>query len=203
MGKLYFKYGVMGSSKTAQALMLKFNFTERGKNVWLLKPSIDNRDGEAFISSRIGLKEKATNITNTTSIMNLFFETFRGPKKLDVIICDEAQFLTETQINELRCLSGDYDIPVFCFGLRTDFTGHLFEGSRRLFEVADTFEEIKSVCKCGNKATINARIDHKGKIVTTGPKILIGGNDKYIGMCWSCWQERIDKEHDPGWGETF
>lgn len=189
MAKMYFKYGVMGSSKTAQALMQKFNFEERGLNVWLIKPKVDDRDGQNIVKSRVGLSCGAYPIDKDSinSIKDLM------PMNTDIIICDEAQFLTKYQIDELREITRLFEIPVFCFGLRTDFTGQLFEGSKRLFEVADTFEEIKAICSCGNKATMNARIIN-GKVVTKGPKILIGGNDKYIGMCYHCWKKAIGRE---------
>ena len=189
MAKLYFKYGVMGSSKTAQALMSKFNFEEKGKKVWLIKPAIDNRDGEDIIKSRIGLEQKATVIGKEDSILEKFSE-----KDTDVIICDEAQFFSEEQIDELRGISVDSDIPVVCFGLRTDFANKLFPGSKRLFELADTFEEIKSMCRCGKKATVNARLDSEGHIVTEGDQVVIGGNEQYVGMCWACKQKAIEKD---------
>ena len=175
MAKLYFKYGAMGSSKTANALITKFNYEERGMKVWLIKPAIDNRDGENVIRSRIGLAETAYTVAKDTDIL---YE-FENRKDYHVIIADECQFFTETQIDQLRHIVDVYDIPVLCFGLRTDFLTHLFEGSRRLFEVADSITEIKTICSCGKKAIVNARIDSNGKVVTEGGQILIGGNDSY------------------------
>lgn len=187
MAKLYFKYGAMGSSKTANALITKFNYEERGMKVWLIKPAIDNRDGENVIRSRIGLAETAYTVAKDTDIL---YE-FENRKDYHVIIADECQFFTETQIDQLRHIVDVYDIPVLCFGLRTDFLTHLFEGSRRLFEVADSITEIKTICSCGKKAIVNARIDSNGKVVTEGGQILIGGNDSYIAMCHSCWKNAI------------
>lgn len=190
MAKLYFKYGAMGSSKTANALITKFNYEERGMKVWLIKPAIDNRDGENVIRSRIGLAETAYTVAKDTDIL---YE-FENRKDYHVIIADECQFFTETQIDQLRHIVDVYDIPVLCFGLRTDFLTHLFEGSRRLFEVADSITEIKTICSCGKKAIVNARIDSNGKVVTEGGQILIGGNDSYIAMCHSCWKNAIHTE---------
>ena len=191
MAQLYFKYGAMGSSKTANALITKFNYEERGMKVWLIKPSIDNRDGANIIRSRIGLEAFADVMTPETDIFALFEESHRDS---DVIITDECQFFTPEQIDQLRRIVDVYDIPVMCFGLRTDFLTHLFPGSRRLFEVADSITEIKTICSCGSKATVNARIDENGNVVTTGSQILIGGNDFYIAMCHKCWKKAANQE---------
>ncbi len=186
MAKLYFKFGAMNSSKTANALMTKFNYEEKGKKVWLIKPATDTRDGAQIIKSRIGLEAVADVIDSKDSILE------RCPlNEIDVIICDECQFLTEEQVDELRLIVSEHDIPVLCFGLRSDFLTHLFPGSRRLFELADSITEIKSICKCGAKATVNARFDGNGYIQTSGDQVLIGGNDSYEGMCWSCYHKMI------------
>lgn len=190
MAKLYFKYGAMGSSKTANALITKFNYEERGMKVWLIKPSIDVRDGADVVKSRIGLKASADIITPEKNI----FEEYAKHQDCHVIIADECQFFRAEQIDQLRTIVDKLDIPVLCYGLRTDFLTHLFEGSRRLFEVADSITEIKTICGCGKKAIVNARIDGEGKIVTQGGQILIGGNDSYVAMCHSCWQEAIEKQ---------
>ncbi len=190
MAKLYFKYGAMGSSKTAQALITKYNYEENGMRVWLIKPAADSRDGEIILRSRVGLEAPAEVISETADICQLFEK--RG--KIDVIIADECQFLMPEQIDQLRNIVDEHDIPVLCFGLRTDFLSTLFPGSRRLFEVADTISEIKAICDCGAKATTNARIDGDGYIVTEGAQILVGGNDRYIAMCHKCWVRNI-REH--------
>ena len=163
MAKLYFKYGAMGSSKTANALITRFNYQERNMKVWLIKPSIDDRDGANIIRSRIGLEAAADIMTPDTDIFALFEKSHLG---CDVIITDECQFFTPEQIDQLRRIVDECDVPVLCFGLRTDFLTHLFEGSRRLFEVADSISEIKTICSCGRKATVNARIDTDGNVVT-------------------------------------
>ena len=187
MAKLYFKYGAMGSSKSAQALITQFNYEELGMKVWLIKPSIDDRDGKNIIRSRIGLQREAQVITPDEDIL----ETFQTIPDVDVIIADEAQFFTPAQIDQLRTIVDDADLPVLCFGLRTDFLTHFFPGAQRLMELADSLTEIKTVCACGRKATVNARIDENGKVVTEGGQILLGGNDSYIAMCHKCWKNKI------------
>ena len=187
MAKLYFKYGAMGSSKTANALITKFNYEERGMRVWLIKPAIDTRDGAGVIRSRIGLAAEAQIIGADTDI----YAEFASHGDCHVIIADECQFFTEAQIDQLRRIVDKLDIPVLCFGLRTDFMTRQFSGSRRLFEVADSITEIKTICTCGKKAIVNARIDESGRVVTTGGQILLGGNDSYVAMCHSCWKQAI------------
>ena len=190
MAKLYFKYGAMGSSKTANALITKFNYEERGMKVWLIKPAIDDRDGENVVRSRIGLKASAYTISSEVDIFNEF-DVNNG---YNAIIADECQFFTAAQIDQLRRIVDLYDLPVLCFGLRTDFLTNMFEGSRRLFEIADSITEIKTICSCGKKAIVNARIDETGRIVTEGGQILIGGNDSYVAMCHNCWKSAIEKQ---------
>ena len=193
MAKLYFKYGAMGSSKTAQALITKFNYEERGMRVWLIKPATDTRDGDDILGSRIGLYAKCTPISKSDNV----YETFeKEHADANVIIADECQFFTAEQINELRNIVNEKNVPVLCFGLRTDFLTRLFPGSQRLFEVADSISEIKTMCECGAKATVSARINAKGKIVTHGTQVMLGGNDRYVAMCHKCWVERIKEEHD-------
>ena len=190
MAKLYFKYGAMGSSKSAQALITKFNYEELGMSVWLIKPSTDTRDGADLIRSRIGLEAHARVITPEESIL----EAYRSAGRHDVIISDEAQFFTPAQIDDLRTLVDEEDLPVLCFGLRTDFLTHFFPGAQRLMELADSITEIKTVCACGRKATVNARIDAKGNIVTEGAQVLLGGNDSYVAMCHQCWKRKIREQ---------
>jgi thymidine kinase len=192
MAKLYFKYGAMGSSKTASALIAKFNYEERGMKVWLIKPSVDNRDGIGTVRSRIGLEAEAYVVSAETNIVT----EYKALKDIDVIIADECQFFTPAQIDQLRCIVDEYDVPVLCFGLRTDFLTHLFPGSHRLLEVADSITEIKTICECGKKAIVNARIDANGHILTDGGQILIGGNDSYIAMCHSCWKKMIKQQEN-------
>ena len=192
MAKLYFKYGAMGSSKSAQALITKFNYEEQGMSVWLIKPSVDTRDGADVIRSRIGLESHAQIITPEEDIT----EAYRRAGKHDVIIADEAQFFTPEQIDQLRSLVDEEDLPVLCFGLRTDFLTHFFPGARRLMEPPDPITAIKTGCACGSKATGNARIDAFGRIVTEGSQILLGGNDSYVAMCHSCWKRKLREQQD-------
>lgn len=190
MAKLYFKYGAMGSSKSAQALITQFNYEELGMSVWLIKPSIDTRDGADIIRSRIGLQRSAQVITPEQNIV----EQYTQAGKHDVIIADEAQFFTPEQIDQLRTLVDEENIPVLCFGLRTDFLTHFFPGARRLMELADSLTEIKTVCACGRKATVNARIDERGCVITEGAQVFLGGNDSYIAMCHKCWKDKIKQQ---------
>lgn len=187
MAKLYFKFGAMGCSKTAQALITKFNYEERNMKVMLVKPSIDTRDGVDIVKSRIGLSQTAIAVGKEIDLYKLYETAYSD---CDVIIVDECQFLTPEQVDQLGQIVIDKDIPVLCFGLSTDFTTHLFPGSKRLFEIAESISEIKSVCKCGAKATVNARLDDTGNIVTTGDQVCIGGNDRYVAMCRRCWLKR-------------
>lgn len=187
MAKLYFKYGAMGSSKTATALITKYNYEERGMKVWLIKPAADNRDGQFILKSRIGLAAQCEAIAAQADIRALY----RAREKVDVIIVDECQFMTMAQIDQLRELVDRENLPVLCFGLRTDFQTKLFPGSCRLFELADSITEIKTICDCGRKATTNARIDPEGYVVTEGDQVFLGGNDSYIAMCHKCYQDYI------------
>ncbi len=187
MAKLYFKFGAMGCSKTAQALITKFNYEERNMKVLLLKPSVDNRDGVNTVKSRIGLHQEAISVREDENIYDKYCSDYSD---CNVIIVDECQFLTPEQVDQLSDIVIQKNIPVLCFGLATDFRTHLFPGSQRLFEIAESISEIKSVCTCGAKATVNARLDENGRIVTEGSQVCIGGNDRYVAMCRRCWLKR-------------
>lgn len=195
MGKLYFKYGAMGSSKTAQALMCKFNYEQKGFCVSLFKPVADNRtvvDGKAVVSSRIGLTSNCIEFDK-----NFDFTAFAKDNCLntgkEVIIVDECQFLTTKQVNQLKLLS--INMPVLCYGLLTNYKTKLFEGSKRLVEIADSLMEIKSVCKCGRKANVNARFVN-GKITLTGQEVVIGGDETYEGMCFTCFLKQLKEQEN-------
>ena len=188
MAKLYFKYGAMGSSKTAQALITKYNYEENDMRVWLIKPATDKRDGASVVKSRIGLMAEAESMVPEADLFALFPQ-----RNADVVIVDECQFFPPEQIDQLRRIVDELDIPVLCFGLRSDFQTKLFPGSRRLFELADSIQEIKTICDCGSKATVNARIDSEGYVVTEGAQVVLGGNDCYIAMCHRCWQRAINE----------
>ena len=191
MAKMYFKYGAMGSSKTAQALITKYNYEENDMQVWLIKPSADTRDGISTLRSRIGLEAQCEVIAPEVDIYARFLGS--QVRRCNVIIVDECQFLTARQIDQLRAIVDEQNVPVLCFGLRTDFQTKLFPGSMRLMELADCIEEIKTMCDCGAKATVNARIND-GYIVTEGAQVVLGGNDCYIAMCHRCYKQGI-REH--------
>ena len=195
MAKLYFKYGAMGCSKTAQALITKFNYEERGMKVLLMKPAIDDREGADVVRSRIGLESPCLMVPADMDLYRLYEEHYSD---CDVIIVDECQFLTEKQVDELGDLVLEKDIPVLCFGLRTDFLTHLFPGSKRLLEIAESVTEIKSVCRCGAKATVNARFDDHGNVVYRGAQVLIGGTSRYEAMCRRCWLKRKKEQEAKG-----
>lgn len=178
MAKLYFRYGAMGSSKTANAIMVQYNYHERGQNALMLKPRMDNRDGERIVGSRSGLSAPCAYVEELDRFDLSAF---------DCIIVDEAQFLSKQQVQQLVDIVDALDIPVICYGLRADFQGNLFEGSMWLMAWADTIEEIKTVCWCGRKATFNARILN-GKVVKAGEQILLGGNESYVALCRRHWQ---------------
>lgn len=187
MPKLYFKYGAMGSSKSAQALMCKFNYEQKGFKVLLLKPSIDTRDdinGETLVTSRIGLKSAAFAFSSEFNLYDFILEQ-HNLSPLGAVIIDEAQFCTKTQIEQLKLATAF--VPVLCYGLKTNFKSYMFEGSKRLLEIADSLTEIKSVCKCGKKALINARFSD-GKVVTEGAEVVLGKDNVYESMCYECWR---------------
>lgn len=189
MSKLYFKYGVMGSSKTAQALMCMFNYEQQDFKVLLIKPALDTRDispdGKVVTRSRIGLESECYTVDKDENLYKFVFNKNQF-KDNCVVIVDESQFLTKDQVNELKEVSRK--IPVICYGLLTNFKTELFEGSKRLIEISDSLMEIKSVCSCGKKATVNARfID--GKLVTDGEEIMLGGDESYKALCYNCYIE--------------
>ena len=177
MAKLYFRYGAMGSSKTANAIMVQYNYRERGQNALLIKPKIDSRDGERTIASRSGLSSPCVFMEELTPEMAAGY---------DCIIVDEAQFLSKEQVETLVDIVDRVGVPVVAYGLRADFQGNLFEGSHWLLAWADSIEEIKTVCWCGKKATYNARIQN-GKVIKDGAQIMLGGNESYVALCRKHW----------------
>ncbi len=194
-GKLYFRYGTMGSAKTALLLTTAYNFEERGMTYSCMKPIVDTREKDNVIRSRIGIERKCTWIYHDTDIYQMAQEMFeRTMTVIDWFLVDEAQFLTAEQVDQLARIVDDYGSNVICYGLRTDFQTHLFEGSRRLFEIADTIDEIKSTCTCGRKTIVNARIDANGDFITEGAQVEIGGDERYIAVCRKCWRNnRIEQ----------
>ncbi len=177
MAKLFFRHGAMGSSKTANALMVEYNYYERGKKALLLKPRLDNRDGEAVIASRMGLSKECKFVEDLTEMSDDEIRTY------DCIIVDEAQFCKKSDIELFIHIVDDLGISVICYGLRTDFQRVPFEGSTWLLAWADVIEEIKTVCWCGQGAQCNTRIDGEGHVIKTGEQILLGANDKYVALC--------------------
>lgn len=196
MSKLYFIQSPMNGSKSALLLMKAHSFEERGIPFICMKPSIDNREGVDFIYSRIGIKRECITIDPDDNIFNIVNDIIAlidktNAKLLQWILVDECQFFTAKQIEQLTKIVDDLGINVMCYGLRTDFNTHLFEGSKRLLELADDIDEIKISCSCGRKAIINARVNDDGYVITDGEQILIGGNDRYIPLCRKCYSDAI------------
>ena len=173
MAKLYFRYGAMGSSKTANAIMVQYNYEERGQKVLMLKPKLENRDGAVIVRSRCGLETACRFIEDVTAA---------DAQGYGCVIIDEAQFLTKAQVEMLVEMVDDYDVPVIAYGLRADFQNNFFEGSQWLMAWADTIEEIKTICWCGRKATCNARVVD-GRVVQEGEQVVLGGNGQYVSLC--------------------
>ncbi len=181
----------MGSAKTALLLTTAYNFEERHVDYLCMKPVVDTRENSNVIRSRIGIERECKWIYHNTDLYNFAKELYTAEKRIvDWYLIDEAQFLTERQVDQLSRVVDDFGSNVVCYGLRTDFKSRLFEGSRRLFEIADTIDEIKSTCNCGHKTIINARIDSNGNIVNEGAQVEIGGNDRYVAVCRKCWRNR-------------
>ena len=192
MGKLVFYYGTMGSAKTANALITRYQYLQNGRSVWLIKPATDTRDdtaGKTIIKSRIGLEAESSAITTDDDLFNVY-TTFWGDIKPDIIICDEAQFFSTAQIEQLRDIATFADIDILCFGLKTNFMTRSFDGSARLFELADELIKLDNICDCGRTALVNARLGESGNIVTAGENILIGGDSQYKAMCWKCYRQK-------------
>lgn len=195
IGKLYFRYGTMGSAKTALLLTTAYNFEERGMAYLCFKPMTDTREQTNVIRSRIGIERECLWIKNDTNMYETIADYIADTNVIpEWVLVDEAQFLNAEQVDQLARIVDDYGCNVMCYGLRTDFQTHLFEGSRRLFEIADSIDEIKSTCSCGRKTIVNARIDGRGNIVTEGEQVEIGGNERYVSVCRKCWtNKRIER----------
>ena len=199
IGKLYFRYGTMGSANTAMLLTSAYNFEERGMAYRCFKPVTDTRDKKNVIRSRIGIERVCSWIYPET---NMYEEISQHPcddgSLPGWILIDEAQFLSAEQVDQLAAVVDEYGINVVCYGLRTDFRTHLFEGSKRLLEIADTIDEIKSTCTCGRKTIVNARVNSLGEIITEGEVVEIGGNDRYIAVCRKCWRNKRIEQSNKG-----
>lgn len=184
MAKLYFRYGAMGCGKTIDLLKVAFNYEERGQKVLVYTASIDDRYCVGEVTTRIGIKRKAILFNRETNI----FEDVKKYSNISCVLVDEAQFLTRKQVEQLTDIVDVLKIPVICYGLRTDFRMEFFEGSGPLMEMADKIEELKTICECGEKATVNMRYIN-GKPVTTGDQIFIGGNESYKAVCRKCYKK--------------
>lgn len=198
MAKLYFKYGCMNSGKSMFLLATAFNFQERGIPFICLKSTIDNRENEHVIHSRSLGDRECISIEPDTDIYNSLLKIIEisdlsCTERIKWILVDECQFLTEKQVDELSMIVDDLDINVVCYGLRTDFKTKLFPGSKRLFELADTIEELKSTCSCGEKNIVNARFNDVGNIVLSGEQVLIGGEEKYLPLCRKCYRKKMEE----------
>ena len=191
MAKLYFSYSTMNAGKSTVLLQASHNYGERGMKTMLFTAELDNRSKVGNISSRIGLSEKASTFNNDE---NLFSSVEKRLKKdkISCVFVDEAQFLTDKQVWELSDVVEKLNIPVMCFGLRTDFQGKLFEGSSTLLAIADELKEIKTICHCGKKANMVVRVDFNGKVLKEGAQIEIGGNEKYISLCRKHWKNEME-----------
>ena len=195
-GKIKFNYGAMGSGKSLHLIATAHNFKVHSIPFIVLKSKIDNRDGEDVIHSRAIGDIECVGISIDDNLFEMISkylnaDLFYGAKGLKWILIDECQFLTEKQVDELAAIADNFGINVLCYGLRTDFRTQLFPGSKRLFEIADSFEEIKSSCYCNSKTIFNARINKDGEIVTDGEQIEVGGDDRYVSLCRRCYFEKI------------
>jgi thymidine kinase len=182
MAKLYFYYSSMNAGKSTNLLQSSYNYKERGMNTLVLAPMMDDRYGEGRVTSRIGIESEAKTFRTDTDLLEVV-EEFRAEKPLHCVLIDEAQFLTRDQVFQLSEVTDDLNIPVLAYGLRTDFQGEPFEGSKYLLSWADNLKELKAICDCGSKATMVLRMDENGNAVTQGSQVEIGGNDRYVSMC--------------------
>lgn len=181
MAQLYYRYSTMNAGKSIELIKVAYNYEERGKRVLVLVPSIDDRYGKGIVSSRIGVSREATMVNEETNLLKLFMEE-NEKQAIDCVLVDECQFLLKHHVQELVEIVDSYDTPVLAYGLKNDFRNELFEGSYYMLIYADKIEEIKTICWCGRKATMVARIVD-GKFVKTGEQIVIGGNDMYVSLC--------------------
>ncbi|MDB2325297.1 thymidine kinase [Alphaproteobacteria bacterium] len=187
MAKLYFSYAAMNAGKSTILLQASHNYQERGMTTMLLTAALDGRHGTGRIGSRIGLDADASVFSPDTNMMAIISDQHKA-QKLNCVLVDEAQFLTDEQVWQLARVVDEIGIPVMCYGLRTDFQGNLFPGSARLLAIADNLREIRTICHCGRKATMVIRQDSEGRVITDGAQVDIGGNEKYISLCRKHWQ---------------
>lgn len=194
MADLKFFYGCMGSAKTLRLLTTAYNFEEKGIPFLVYKPKLDTRDGLNIIRSRAGLERDCVSVDGNFNFLNEVTEITKEYQAKFILI-DEAQFLTAEQVDQLSLIVDNLNINVFCYGLRTDFKTNLFEGSRRLFEIANDLEEIPSMCECGKRTLVNARFDEFGNIIFDGEQVQIGGNESYKSICRKCYNNKKNNSH--------
>jgi len=192
MAKLYFYYASMNAGKSTQLLQSSFNYAERGLRTLLFTAAIDDRDAPGSIRSRIGLQAAATAFDADTDLFAAVADA-QETGRIGCVLVDEAQFLSKRQVFQLAAVCDRLDVPVLCYGLRTDFRAELFEGSATLLGLADTLQEIKTICACGRKATMNLRVDDYGHAVTDGAQTEIGGNDRYVALCRRHYMEQVGR----------
>ena len=191
MAKLYFNYAAMNAGKSTTLLQASFNYQERGMETVLFTAEIDDREETGVIASRIGLRQEAYTFNASTDLFEKV-DAVVNNKDIACVFLDEAQFMTDAQVMQLAKVVDELRIPVICYGLRTDFRGQLFEGSARLMAVADEIRELKTICFCGAKATMNLRVDDEGKAILSGERIEIGGNERYVPLCRKHYYEAIE-----------
>jgi len=189
MAKLYFIYAAMNAGKSTMLLQSAFNYRERGMRPAIFTAAIDTRGGRGIVASRIGLSEQARAFDAASDLFADIANAARSAP-IDCVFIDEAQFLSAAQVDQAAAIVDRLNIPVLCYGLRTDFRGALFEGAQRLFALADEVRELKTICHCGRKATMNLRINDAGEAVTDGDTVVIGGSERYESLCRKHFLER-------------
>lgn len=192
MAKLYFHYAAMNAGKSTMLLQASHNYRERHMNTFLLTAQLDNRAGEGRIGSRIGLGEPAKTFAEGDDLFAMFAD-YHSARKIHCAFVDEAQFLSEDQVWQLARVADRLGIPVMAYGLRTDFQGELFPGSKALLAIADELREVRTICRCGKKASMVVRIGENGKVVREGDQVAIGGNDRYVSLCRAHWEEEMGR----------
>lgn len=190
MAQVYFYYSAMNAGKSTSLLQSSYNYQERGMDTVLLKSAVDQRAGPSTIASRIGLTSDCHEFTRDTNLLE-FVSGITVEKQVACVLVDECQFMTQDQVDQACSIADELDIPVLCYGLRTDFQGELFEGSRALLAWADRIHELKTICHCGKKATMNLRMGPDGNAVKEGAQVEIGGNERYVALCRKCWREAM------------
>ncbi|KIC46875.1 thymidine kinase [Ruegeria sp. ANG-S4] len=190
MAKLYFNYSTMNAGKSTVLLQASYNYRERGMDTYLLTAAVDGRAGSGRIASRIGISEEADTFRAEDDVFEMI-QTRLSAGEVACVFVDEAQFLTETQVWQLARAVDDLNVPVLAYGLRVDFQGKLFPGSAALLALADEMREVRTICKCGRKATMVIRQDENGRAITEGAQVQIGGNETYVSLCRKHWREAV------------